>query len=723
MAGSLTLALRTAQSGLLVNQQALNTVANNIANVNSLGYSRKTITTQPQVVTGIGAGVELADIKRQIDEGLLRSLRIELGNLNELSVQDSFFERMQEVFGTPASNTSISHAINELSAALESLADAPDKTLEQSELVRRAIDFTNKLQDMSTTIQELRTQADARIAQEVAEINKLVAAIGDINDKLIRATSTAQDPTDLQDLRDRNIDQLSQLIDIRIFFRGDGDAVIFTSGGRTLVDNVPAKVTHSAASTVGATSTQAEGDIAGIFVGTPIAGNDITDEIRSGKLKGLIELRDQVLTDFQSQLDELAARSREVFNLIHNRGAPFPGRQSMTGTRIFVAPANQTMTFSGNGDTTLTLFDVSGDQVVTTTMRTLLGGAGPFTINAVATAIQTWLTGTGGLAGATAAVGADGKLAISLNSTARNLVMRDETATALGSAVGDVTIQFDANFDGTIDETVSGFSNFFGLNDFFVDALPDNIHESKVTADTFRSTGTSTLRFNDSTGALTGSPLTIAAGKSLKEIATEITNKVVDVTATVVPDGDGFRLRISHDKGKSLVVTQSAGTLLTDVGMHVADVRLASTLSVRSDIIATPGNVAHAAMQFDSNLGVAGEYFMSIGDDTTAQALAKQWTTANTFEQAGGLASLSLTFAEYGAAIVARNASLSATNKSRLEFQQTLTDSLQNKSDNIRGVNLDEEMAQLIIFEQAYVASARVIVVIQEMFDALLRIV
>ncbi len=112
MGGSLTLALRTAQSGLAANQQALDTIANNIANVNSPGYSRKTITTQPVAVSGVGSGTELAEIRREINEGLLRSLRIEFGNLNELSVQDSFYARMQEVFGTPANNNSIAHFIN-----------------------------------------------------------------------------------------------------------------------------------------------------------------------------------------------------------------------------------------------------------------------------------------------------------------------------------------------------------------------------------------------------------------------------------------------------------------------------------------------------------------------------------------------------------------------------------------------------------------------------------
>ena len=273
------------------------------------------------------------------------------------------------------------------------------------------------------------------------------------------------------------------------------------------------------------------------------------------------------------------------------------------------------------------------------------------------------------------------------------------------------------------DETVNGFSYFLGLNDFFVDGLPENIHETDVLASTF-STTAATLTFNDSTGFLKGSPLTIAAGSSLAAVATLITNNITNVTAKVVPDGSGVRLRISHDKGTDIVVTQATGnTLLTDVGMHVADVRTASVLAVRSDIITTPSRMSRGAMQWNADLGSAGEYLQSVGDDTVIKALAGKFNSTVAFKQAGGLSDITTTFGEFASSILSRNASLADTNKTNAELQKSLADSLQLKSDNVRGVNLDEEMAQLILFEQAYTSAARIITVIQNMFDALDRAV
>ncbi|MCP5366054.1 MAG: flagellar hook-associated protein FlgK [Hyphomicrobiales bacterium] len=718
MSGSLVLALRTAQSGLLTHQAALDAIANNVANVNTDGYSRKIVQLESRVVDGTGAGVQIGEITRSIDEGLLRSLRTELSNYSSLDVRTNYYDRLQELFGTPDDNTSISHLLTELSNALESLAVRPDQALEQAEVARWGAEVTSRLQDMSDVIQELRRQADVAIATAVTEINDLVARIGDLNDKIVRNSSVGQDVTDLKDQRDLALDRLSELVDISYFNRGDGDIVVYTTGGRTLVDNIPGVLTHDAAASVTPTTTHAEGDFGGLYIGsTALTTNDITNEIRGGELKGLIDLRDGVLPDMQSQLDELAAEMRDVFNQIHNRGAPFPGMQTATGTREFVDSSTQTITF-GSGDTTIALFDGNGEQQALSTLVTILGGTGPFTVDAVAAGIETWLQANGAAA-ATAAVNADGFLDINLNSTTLNMVLRDETATANGSTASDATIQFDADGDGDIDETVSGFSYFFGLNDFFVDGQPDNVWESDVLPGATTAT-VATLTFRDSTGLLGN--IAVSAGDTLDEIVTAVNNAGIGITASKVPDGAGYRLRFASDDGTSITVTQDVGggdSLLTDIGLHSADVRVASALEVRSDILAAPGLIAGGAMQWDADLGTAGEYRMGVADGTIAVSLANAFASTNAFDTAGGLVGVTNTFAQFAAAIVSDNATLAATNTADLDYQKTLTQSLQTKSDTTRGVNLDEEMAELIVFEQAYSAAARVISIIQNMFEAL----
>jgi len=733
--GGITQALRNAQSGLLVNQQSLNTVANNISNVNTVGYSKKIVNFENVSVAGTPAGVKISEVTRQIDEGLLKSLRLETSELQSVAGKEDYYNRLQELFGAPGDNRSISHLLEKMSEASELLALAPDKSLEASEFVRRAAEVTVELTQMSEIIQDLRLQADGEIAASVTEINEITGRIDQLNDDIISNGTVGRDVTDLRDQRDAQIDRLAELVDIRYFFRNDGDAVVFTSGGRTLVDTIPPTLTHTAAASMTPTATHAEGNIGGIFVGPAIASNDITNEIREGTLKALIEMRDEILPNLQSQIDELAVELRDSVNEIHNQGVAFPGAQSLTGSRIFVAPATQTLRLdetNNAADVKIALFDSNGNQAAVTTLKTILESAAygtgaqtantASTISEVASSIEDWLQENAS-SSATASINSSGKFQIDLNTTSLNLAFIDEAAAANGSTVTPTSVSFDSNGDGFTDETANGFSSFFGLNDFFVDNQAESLYESDVLESSFRTTA-ATLSFRDNTGLLGGATYSVTAGTSLTDLAADITTNVTNVTASVVPDGDGFRLRFAHNNGSSMTVTQNNGdTFLTTIDMHVADVGVTQNMTVRADIVSTPSLVSTGQPKFDASKGPNGEYVMSVGDDTIAQMLAADMTTKNTFDKAGGLPIVQNSFSEYAAGIISDAASLAGVNERQVESQRSLTEALQFKSDSVRGVNLDEEMADLIVFEQAFAAAARVISVIQSMMETLERAV
>lgn len=734
--GTLTLALRTAQSGLLANQQALDVTSRNISNVNTPGYSRKVVSFENSALVGAGSGVNISEIMRSVDEGLLKSFRLESSELNELSAQNTFWDRLQDLFGTPEANTSLSHTITDLSDAFESLVVSPNNALEHTEVVRRAEDVVEQLQQMSIAIQDLRLQADQKLSDVAVEINSLVGEIDTLNDDIIASGSVSRETSDLKDQRDLKLSRLSELIDIRYFSRSDGDVVVFTSSGRTLVDTVPPSITHTAASAVTPTTTHAEGDFGGFFIGVSTnPANDATSDIRNGQAKGLIDIRDTVLPNLQSQLDEMASQLRDVMNQAHNRGVSFPGATEYNGTRNFTEPTTQLIKLDPTNsadDVTITLFNSTGDQSETTTLNTIMTNAGfsargtgnDWHISDIAATMQSWLRNNGA-ADATVST-TSGQFDVSLNTTTVNLAFRDETATTAGSTAADAEIVYDSNGDGTADETVSGFSNFFGLNDFFVDNLADNIWESDVLASTYTSpNATQTLTFRDSGGAI--GTLAITAGTSLQDIVTQVSNDTTlsqTVTAAVVPDGSGVRLRFSHNNGSSMQITQAGtNTFLSDTGIDVADVRVSSTLNVRSDILSTPSRMSVGAMQWDSSRGVAGEYLMSIADETVAEAMAEAMNSPTSFDTSGGLPTVSVTFAERAASIVSTNASLAATHERNSDSQRSLTESLELQFESERGVNLDEEMANLIVFEQAFASSARIITTIQRMFDALERVI
>lgn len=719
MAGNLTLSLLTAQSGLLANQGALELSSNNISNANTVGYSRKIPNFEQRVVNGSGAGVQIGEVQRIVDEGLLKTLRRETSSLKSLEVADSYYSRIQDTFGTPADNTSIAHAMAQITSAVEALAVSPEKIIEQSELVTRAEELSIKLQELSDTVQSLRLQSDRDIADLSVEANDLIQTLSELNTSIVQTQVTGRDTTDLQDQRDVALNRLSELMDINYFERSDGGMIIFTAGGTTLVDNLPTTLEHFAVGHVVPEHNYEEGDFTAISVTTGTNSTDITSQISSGEMFGLLDMRDSVLPDLQAQLDQLAYQLKTSVNELHNRGSSFPGLQSMTGTRAFTDSATQTISFGSSTDTKMVLMDQNGDQTAQASMVSdVLGGTGPFTIDTVATQMQTWLQANGA-ATASVSVNTEGKLDIALNTNSVYLGFRDETATTDGSTLSDASILFDADASGSTDETVSGFSNFFGLNDFFVDQQNSDTKQSNIVTSTFLTASSSTLAFTDSGGAMTGSPLTIAAGSSLTEIRDAINANITGVKATVVNEGSGARLRVVNDSSNTFSIAQTAGTLLTDIGMKNSTMGLSQTMSVRDDIVNSPALVSHGALQWDSNLGVAGEYFMSAGDGSIALAMAERFAQSSSFEAAGDLGAVTLNFEEYGASILSRSSNKAATTERQLGHKDTLVTNLNNKANTISGVNLDEEMANLILFERGYSASARVISVIQGMFDAL----
>ena len=117
--------LLSAMSGLRTTQAALQINANNIANVNTEGYTRKTASQETPIVGGAAHGVELGDVHRTVDQNLLRQIRTHIARLSGQQVQNDFLTRTQSLFGTPGSNTSLSHNLASLGSAFEAFALAP----------------------------------------------------------------------------------------------------------------------------------------------------------------------------------------------------------------------------------------------------------------------------------------------------------------------------------------------------------------------------------------------------------------------------------------------------------------------------------------------------------------------------------------------------------------------------------------------------------------------
>jgi len=727
---TITQALYTARDGVLAMQSALGTVAENVSNVNTPGYSRKIQSFETRVLDGVGAGVQLGPIQRAIDEGLIRDQREESMTLGMLSVQSDFYERVEALFGSPGDNTSISHSLNDLTTKLEALSASPNRSVEQGDFVTSAVSALDKLSNMSDELQELRQQADVDIEQAVSQVNSELQVVADLNAKIIRNDAIGNDTSSLKDRRDQALNTLSELIDIQYFERNTGEVAVFTSSGRALVDNDAVGISHEAASGVSPFTSHEGGGFTGIFVETGRSSTDITDEIRLGKLKGLLDIRDGVLNDVQRQIDELANTLKETVNQVHNSATPAGGRDSMEGTRSFVqspAPASTyDQTIQITGQVRFVLTDDNGDQITTTTFdnANMMGSNGPHTVQDVADNLQTWIRAQG-YSTATVGFNDQGKLDINLNDDNVNLSIFDENPSVLGEYQA-AEITFDATAQGLGNENIQGFSNFFGLNDFFVDTGVRSEWESGLLSENTTLNG-GTLTFHDETSGVGAGneigSITINPNWTVEELAEAINSDPVlrdRISASAVSEGNGVRLRINHARGEELIIGSNQQSTLNSIGFRPSTLAKSQAISVREDILSSPGLVSTARMHFDTTVGAAGgEYRILDGDNSGILALSDAFKEPQAFLAAGGSVNRMQSIADYSTNIIGTIANQKQTLDAQTNSQQRLVDSLTAKSDNIKGVNLDEEMSQLIVFEQAYSAAARVMSTIQEMFDTL----
>ncbi len=728
---SLNLALSAALSGLQTNQKGLDLVSRNIANVNTVGYTKKIFNQESRILTGVGVGVQVTEISRRVDYGLIQELNLENATLEALSTKSTYYARMQDMFGKPADNTSIAHILTDLTEQVELLALEPDKTEQHLTTVQRAEDVSQKLNDMGDLLQSLRLDADKELERAVDAVNTLLEDIQTLNEEIAHALATGRDGVDLMDQRDQAIQQLTAYVDITTFTRGTGELVVYTKGGSVLVDREAKQLSHTALASFDASKSYGGNDVQAIS----IDGTDITGDFGEGKMAALLEMRDTILPGYQAQIDELSEKLRDTVNQVHNRGTSFPNlANEYVGTRAFQNTANQQIALDTDHDVVVAIFDADGNQVDQSTFKAegILSDAAMTDLNTMATNLQTWITGAAGgaLAGATVSFNSDGKLEITLNDNTYSLVFRDEDTSAASPTQDDATLFFNADGSGigTVaddsDSTHSGFAAFFGLNDVYTADRQDWMWDSGVKAESWRPFTAGTLNFSDPTSLIRGQ-LTLTGTETIEDVAAAINadpTLSAFLEAEVVQENGGVRLRVKHLTGDDMRITQDGnGTaLINALGFGVSNAGLSNDLTIKDEIKANPSLISRGTMLYNAD---TGEYTLSRGDNTTANALAEALSNTVSFEAAGGVPGTTRSLAEYATLTLSRNSTEASTNEQRQEYQLSLVDTLSLKHAEISAVNLDEEMAQLIVYQQSYAASAKVISTTADLFDILNSIV
>ncbi len=345
---SLQLTLNNALSGLNVNKQALTVLSQNIANANNPDYSRKIITQEAQYIDGNGVGVRISDISRQVDQYLQQSIQMQQGDVGKTAVISDFMDRIQVLIGKPGAANSMDSYITNFFNSMQTLAERPDLSSARLDAVNNGDQLARTISSLASSLQSLRLSADQSVNETVQNINNKLKELFNVNQSLSAAYNTGRSQAELLDKRDTLLRDIGKNIDINMFYRNDGTVQVYAGSGQTLLDSTLYQLSYTSAPTQTTFITDASlspiyvyrtqdgknvGEPATLMPGGP--SSQLVPTITTGKIRGLMDLRDQVLPAMVEQLDMLASRLRDQLNAIHNAGTGYPGAASLTGTRAF----------------------------------------------------------------------------------------------------------------------------------------------------------------------------------------------------------------------------------------------------------------------------------------------------------------------------------------------------------------------------------------------------
>ncbi|WP_037036184.1 flagellar hook-associated protein FlgK [Pseudovibrio sp. JE062] len=350
-------ALNAAMSGLSLTKAQLAVTSKNVANANVDGYTLKTIVgTEVHNTSTSSSSVLTNHVQRQVNTQLQSAYWESLSDSAYATQYNDYIKQLDQMFGKVGDPSSIPSLMNNFTNALTSLATDPSSQSAQEVAVNAAEELSRSINTSAKQVQEMRRDADAAIADDVSEVNSILKEIESLEDSIVLERSAGRETAHLQDQMDRQLEALTEKMDVEIKQDNDGLLRISTKSGTTLYNDRASELQFTPQPTLGV----------GV-VGNPIevksqsgAVMELTSfDLKSGSIGALVELRDDVLPETQSRLDELASQMALSLSQQTSEGAAADdGGAPPTATGLSVDTSN----LNSSGDTIELEFEVNGES-------------------------------------------------------------------------------------------------------------------------------------------------------------------------------------------------------------------------------------------------------------------------------------------------------------------------------------------------------------------------
>lgn len=311
--GTMSVALQS----LLAQQGAMGVTANNIANANTPGYSREIpiFEENPPVLSGntmVGTGVTMSSVQSVRDNILNLRIQQETSQQSSLNSYVSSMNQVQALFNE-TQGTGLQADLSNFFNSFQALAPTPTSSPLREATLTAGQDLAGAISQSSQNLATIQQGLDQSVVQTVQQVNQLSAQVAGLNQQIQSVSNLGESPGSLEDQRDEDLANLSNLIDTSVVYAENGTVTVTTANGAALVEgNQSNALTTQLNSSTGMHDVLAQ-------------GTDITSSIAGGELQGLINARDSGIPSAQSSLDNLAAGLTSAVNQQQNAGYDLNG--------------------------------------------------------------------------------------------------------------------------------------------------------------------------------------------------------------------------------------------------------------------------------------------------------------------------------------------------------------------------------------------------------------
>lgn len=658
-------------SGLSASQTALATTGNNIANVDTAGYSRQSVVQKSASAEFIGVGyvgngTTVADVRRIYSEYLNTQLRTSTGLDAEAQTYLTQINQTDALLAD--STTGISSVLSSFFAALQTAAENPTDASARALLLTNASGLAERFGSVYSQLADQNTYINSQLSSMAEQVNQLASSIANYNQAIVQASANGATPNDLLDARDQALVDLSELVGVTVVMEGNNANVFIGSGQPLVMGNT--------ASTLTAEPSTTDPTRLNLMLTSGYSSIDVTSVVSGGSISGLVRYREEVLDPTLNELGRLALVIADQVNSQLGQGIDLNGD---FGTSLFsdinsaLAASQRSLAQAGNGagSGNLSVYIEDSSKLSTSDYEVTFSSATGYSVRRLSDGAD---LGSYDLSDDPAPV-IDG---FSLAMEAGTVAAGDKftiipTRTAAGSIGVVMTDASKLAFAAPLVATSS--SGNYGTGSISSVALASgsalDIYDAAANADTQASIQNAMpvkLVFDAASGSAQGYTLYDVQGNALG-------------TGSIVP-------------GQSNTVTVS--------------------------IAANPPSVP-SAFEFELSISgspAAGDSFTvafnadSDSDNRNALALLDLQTASTV-----GKHSITSTYSQLIETVGAKasQAALDASATSTILSQATAN------RESVSGVNLDEEAANLIKFQQYYTAAAQVIKAAQQMFDTIIN--